>query len=101
MKTGTFLVGAGILAVVGGVLYATRERKLPCGPHGYGDVNDDGLMDLGDISAAGLVMDGYEEFFPPGAYERADVDGDGVVTQNDLNLIELYILGYISKFPVC
>lgn len=101
MKTGTFLLGAGAVTAAGiAIWYFTRGPRLPCGPHGYGDINDDGVVNMEDVTLATLIKDGYIE---PTLDElmRADVDGDGEVTWADVALIEHFVLGDINTFPVC
>ena len=68
----------------------------------YGDVNNDGSIDMGDVIATEILMlaigSGFE--VDADAVKRADVDGDGAVTQADIALIEQYIMGSITRFPV-
>ena len=46
-----------------------------------GDVNEDGAVDVADISAIISVMAGTDE------YERADVNGDGAVDVADISTV--------------
>jgi len=65
----------------------------------YGDINADGVVDMGDA----LLAEGFAlGIQTPTADQkrRADVNGDGQVTGADVQLIQQYIMGMITQFPV-
>ncbi len=69
----------------------------------YGDVNNNGTVDIGDVilvlrHIVGLID--LEQEFGPEAVTRADVTGTGNVNINDAILIMQYIIGLIDEFPV-
>lgn len=101
-RTATVLVGVGIITgVIAVIWYFRRKFVLPCGPHGYGDLNDDGTVDERDVAICQWIVNGVFTDLNPELLKRADVDGDGVVTQADVSLIEQYANGAINTFPVC
>ena len=66
----------------------------------YGDVNDDGLINVYDVL---LVRKHVLGFTPPlTAVQQlvADVNGDGAINVLDVNLIMQMSLGLIKEFPV-
>ena len=68
----------------------------------FGDVNGDGLVDVGDAilvlrHIVGLVN--IENEYGAEAIVRANVNGDGDVDVGDAILILRYIVGLISEFP--
>ncbi|GAF88285.1 unnamed protein product [marine sediment metagenome] len=94
------MLGAGAVTAAGlAIWYFTRGNGLPCGPHGYGDIDDDGAVTGVDITWAHNIVLGY--ITDPDKIRRADVDGDGVVTVADEDLIRAYAMGQIFTFPVC
>ncbi len=69
----------------------------------YGDVNDNGTVDIGDailVLRHIVGLTNIEEQFGPEALARADVTGSGDVNINDAIHILKYIVGVINEFPV-
>ena len=83
----------GIIAVmVSAMLLAampTASAKL------YGDANEDGKIDMRDVTYVGLIILGKKP-----ANELADANQDGRINVLDITYIELIILGKVSKYPL-
>ncbi len=64
--------------------YLTGENDTPV----YGDVNDDGEVNIADVNCIIGVIQGDDDTFDG----RADVNGDGEITIADINALIDYIL---------
>ena len=94
------ILALGALGIALWYFLKGKESKLPCGAHGYGDIDDNGVVDATDVMWAQQIVSGLLQPSSD-ALKRADVDGDGVVTDADVALIESYANGVINTFPIC
>lgn len=65
----------------------------------YGDINDDGYVNISDFFLILRYLN-KDEVFSPSQLHIADVDGDGQVTEKDRDLIEKHMNDEIKRFPV-
>lgn len=91
-------IGAGLTAVIVGIILLTAAKKPPPGPplNSIGDLNDDGTVDWDDVYILINYIVGYpiSEISPLSEAEflrRADVNGDGVVNALDITALETLI----------
>ena len=61
----------------------------------YGDINDDGVVDIADVNILINLMQGKED--PRASAETADVTGDGVVDIADVNAVINAMLGKVVE----
>lgn len=76
-------------AYVGWTVAPTIPELVFGAPSVYGDVNGDGEVTVGDVSAIYSIILGLSEDYR----DRADVNGDGEVTVGDVSAIYNIILG--------
>ena len=70
---------------------AANDAIQPRAYHVYGDVNEDGAINIADlVCVLNAINNGY--FGPGQCPQAADVNGDGVVTNEDATMIQNYIL---------
>lgn len=73
----------------------SKTTPLPSGDIMYGDIDEDGKVDMNDLTSLSLYL--LKEYDLKGnALKAADVDADGKVALTDLALLKQYI----SKIPV-
>ncbi len=66
---------------------------------GYGDLNEDGSVDVRDVVK--IMRHLLElDLLPQDLQVAADVNGDGIVDINDVVIIKRYVLGLIEEFPI-
>ncbi len=65
----------------------------------FGDINEDGVVDVEDVVLVIKHILGIESF-DEDQQKVADVNEDGVIDVKDVNLITKYWLGLIDKLPV-
>lgn len=73
---------------------STTSKPIPC--ERYGDVDQDGEITNGDVTAANDKIND-----PNVDLSLIDVDGNKEAGFNDIVLINSYLTGKISTFPVC
>lgn len=90
------------MCIVGGTSVfadASQEGTQSTSVHQYGDVNNDGSIDLHDVLliqkhvAKSIVLTEEQA-------KKAEVSGDGVIAMEDVLLLQKYIAKLISTFPV-
>ncbi len=86
----------GIIAVmVSAMLLASMPTIISASEELYGDANEDGKIDMRDVTYVGLIILGKKP-----ANELADANQDGRVNVGDITYIELIILGKVQKYPL-
>lgn len=78
--------GTLALVVIGLALVVLGQQGRPPG-FLRGDVNGDGVVNVGDVIVLGRIIAGVDPTNP-----RADVNGDGVVNQADIDEVGRIIL---------
>lgn len=63
----------------------------------YGDVNNDGIIDITDATMIQKYIVGIEKFTDD-QFKRADVNFDGSIDVSDATLISKYIVGIVNSF---
>ena len=77
------------------MLLASMPTIISASEELYGDANEDGKIDMRDVTYVGLRILGKKP-----ANELADANQDGRVNVGDITYIELIILGEVSKYPL-
>ena len=83
---------AGINAVLKTLGLGTAEPQVT-----LGDINDDGKIDIEDVSQLVLAANGYITLSDT-AQKAADVNGDGKIDIEDISQMVLFTNGYITSF---
>ena len=91
VKLSLVVVLAIILAVA--ISSVASADGVPCIP---GDANEDGVVDMGDVTTIELMILGYITVPTCGA----DANQDGTIDMGDVTTTELIILGYLVNLTV-
>lgn len=65
----------------------------------YGDVNEDGVVNVEDVVLVMQYILGLTQL-DPDQQNAADVNGDGIINVEDVVLVMQYVLSLIDNFPV-
>ncbi len=85
-----------ILVVMFLLLTATYAHGNPEAK--FGDINNDGVVDIKDVALVAKHILNIEKL-DPDQQELADVNEDGVIDVKDVNIITKYWLGLIDALP--
>ena len=71
--------------------YSNKKIVVHAGIYRYGDVNQDGIIDLDDKDAISTMIEFDNLGFTSGQIKLADLDENGKITNNDLKMLEQYL----------
>ena len=89
--SGTITLSRTLFSTADGTEYRLADTQCTVKKMLRGDVNGDGVVNVGDINVVvNIILGGHAS---PEVMKRADVNGDGMVNISDINLLISIILG--------